>query len=103
MSFIEFQNILSRLLVIETSYLLELMSYSIMNHNSRVKSRVFSNTLRKTIFTVEALTRISWEFIFAVSEKLVLLTKAFAKTNSCKSVTHRNFSASFPLYGLKGA
>ena len=103
MPFIEFQNISPNLLVIEPSYLLEFMSNSIMNHDSRTKSRVFPNTLRKTIFTVEALTRISWEFIFAVSEKLVLLAIAFAKTNTCKSVTHRNFSALFPLYGLKGA
>ena len=75
MSFIEFQNIFARLLVIETSYLLELMSNSIMNHNSRTKSRVFPNTLRKTIFPIEGVTQISREFIFAVSEKLVLLTK----------------------------
>ena len=40
MSFIEFQNIFARLLVIETSYLLELMSNSIMNHNSRTKSSI---------------------------------------------------------------
>ena len=69
MPFIEFQNISSRLLVVETSHLLELMS------NSRTKSRVFSNTLRKLILVVKTLKRISGEYIFAVSEKLVLLTK----------------------------
>ena len=79
MPFIEFQNISSHLLVIETSYLLELMSNSVMNHDSRAKSGVFPNTLRKPIFTVEALTRISREFIFALSEKLVLLTKSFCE------------------------
>ena len=77
MPFFEFQNISPRLLVIEPSYLLKLMSNSIMNHDSRTKSRVFQNTLRKPIFAVEAVTRMSREFIFAVSEKLVLLTKSF--------------------------
>ena len=67
MPFIEFQNISPRLLVIEPSYFLKLMSNSIMNHDSRTKSRVFA----------VAVTRISREFIFAVSEKLVLLTKSF--------------------------
>ena len=119
MSFIEFQNISPRLLVLGPSYLLESMSNSIMNHNLRTKSRIFPNKLRKLIVAVKALTRISREFSFAVSKKLVHLTKEFllrclislmlnrtsliwlrtcAKIYSCKSVIHRDFSASFPLY-----
>ena len=73
--FIEFQNISPRLFDLRPSSLLESMSNSIINHNLRTKSRVFPNTLRKLIFVVEVLTRISTEFIFAVSEKLVLFTE----------------------------
>ena len=71
--FIGFQNISPRLFDLRASYLLELMSNSIMNRNLRTKSKVFPSTLRKLIFAVEALTRISREFIFAVSEKISAL------------------------------
>ena len=64
-----------------------------MNHNLRTKFRVFTNTLQKLIFAVKALTRISREFIFAVSEKLVLLTEGLCYNLQCKTVTHQDFSA----------
>ena len=99
LSFIEFQNTSLCLLFLRPSYLLGLISNSMINHDLRTMSIVFSNTLRLLIFAVKALPRILKEIILsAVIEKLVLLTKTRAKINRCKSVIHRDFLVSFPLY-----